>query len=147
MSEALELAQQQELDLVEVAGNADPPVCRIMDYGKFRYMEAQRAKESRRQSAQVVVKEIKFRPKIGKGDYNTKVRKMESFLEEGNRVKVTIMFRGREVQYPEQGRRILDQVAEDTAEIARVETFPKMDGRNLVMVLVPEKKSSASSLK
>ena len=129
------------LDLVEVAGNANPPVCRIMDFGKFKYLEAQKAKESRRQSTQTVVKEIKYRPKIGRGDFDTKTRQVEKFLKEGSRVKVSIMFRGREVQHPELGRRILDEVAEEMDSIAKVDLTPRMDGRNMTMLLVPRKKA------
>ena len=132
------------LDLVEVAGNANPPVCRIMDFGKFKYLEAQKAKESRRQSTQTVVKEIKYRPKIGRGDFDTKTRQVEKFLNEGSRVKVSIMFRGREVQHPELGRRILDEVAEEMDSIAKVDLTPRMDGRNMTMLLVPRKKPSKS---
>ena len=140
LDEALAIADEQGLDLVEVAGNAVPPVCRIMDFGKFKYLEAQRAKESRRNSSQTVIKEIKYRPKISRGDYDTKTRQVEKFLSEGNRVKVTIMFRGRELQHPELGRRILDEVAEAMGEHAKIDMTPRMDGRNMTMMLVPKKK-------
>mgnify|MGYP003715260023 CR=1 FL=1 len=125
------------LDLVEVADKADPPVCRIMDYGKFKYEQSQRAKESRKKATHVLVKEMKYRPKIGPGDFDTKTRKVEQFLGDGSKVKVTIMFRGREMQHPELGRRILDRVAETVDHVGRVEVFPKQDGRNMIMVLVP----------
>jgi translation initiation factor IF-3 len=125
------------LDLVEVADQADPPVCRIMDYGKFKYEASQRAKESRKKATHVLVKEMKYRPKIGPGDFDTKTRKVEEFLGNGSKVKVTIMFRGREMQHPELGRRILDRVAETVDHVGRVEVFPKQDGRNMIMVLVP----------
>jgi len=125
------------LDLVEVADQADPPVCRIMDYGKFKYEQSQRAKESRKKATHVLVKEMKYRPKIGPGDFDTKTRKVEEFLGNGSKVKVTIMFRGREMQHPELGRRILDRVAETVDHVGRVEVFPKQDGRNMIMVLVP----------
>jgi translation initiation factor IF-3 len=125
------------LDLVEVADQADPPVCRIMDYGKFKYEQSQRAKESRKKATHVLVKEMKYRPKIGPGDFDTKTRKVEEFLGDGSKVKVTIMFRGREMQHPELGRRILDRVAETVDHVGRVEVFPKQDGRNMIMVLVP----------
>lgn len=127
------------LDLVEVADRADPPVCRIMDYGKYKYEAAQRAKESRKKSTQVSVKEMKYRPKIGKGDFDTKTRKVREFLEEGNKVKVTIMFRGREMQHPELGKRILDQVADVVDDVANVEYAPRLEGRNMIMVLGPDK--------
>ena len=122
---------------MEVADKADPPVCRIMDYGKFKYEQSQRAKESRKKATHVLVKEMKYRPKIGPGDFDTKTRKVEQFLGDGSKVKVTIMFRGREMQHPELGRRILDRVAETVDHVGRVEVFPKQDGRNMIMVLVP----------
>ena len=137
LPDALSAAQEMGLDLVEVADKADPPVCRIMDYGKFKYEQSQRAKESRRKSTHVLVKEMKYRPKIGPGDFATKTRKVEAFLGDGSKVKVTIMFRGREMQHPQLGRRILDRVAEAVAHVGRVEVFPKLEGRNMSMVLVP----------
>jgi len=145
--EALSLAREQGLDLVEVAANANPPVCRIMDYGKFKYENAQKAKESRKKATNVVVKEMKYRPKIGRGDFETKTRKVHEFLGEGHKVKVTIMFRGREVQHPELGRRILDNVAEAVQEVGRVEAHPKVDGRNMTMVLGPDKQAQARAKK
>src|SRR5690349_22534367 len=138
------MARELELDLVEVADKANPPVCRIMDYGKYRYEAAQKAKDSRRKSTNVSIKEMKYRPKIGTGDFDTKTRKVEKFLGEGHKVKVTIMFRGRETQHPELGRRILDNVAERVAQVARVEVVPKLDGRNMTMVLAPDKKAKAA---
>ena len=120
-----------------MADKADPPVCRVMDYGKFKYEQSQRAKESRKKATHVMVKEMKYRPKIGPGDFDTKTRKVEQFLGDGSKVKVTIMFRGREMQHPELGRRILDRVAETVDHVGRVEVFPKQDGRNMIMVLVP----------
>jgi translation initiation factor IF-3 len=139
------LARELDLDLVEVAPQANPPVCRIMDYGKFRYEEAQKAKESRRKTTHVTVKEVKFRPKIGKGDFDTKVRHMRDFLEDGHKVKVTLQFRGREVAHPELGAKILDAVLEQLGEMAKVETQARLEGRNMTMVLSPEKKSSKKS--
>jgi len=144
LPEALAMARELELDLVEVADKANPPVCRIMDYGKYKYEAAQRAKESRRKSTNVVVKEMKYRPKIGHGDFDTKTRKVEKFLGEGHKVKVTIMFRGREMQHPELGKRILDDVAAEVIDTGRVEVFPKLDGRNMTMVLAPDKKAQAA---
>ena len=138
------MAREQELDLVEVADKASPPVCRIMDYGKYKYNEAQKAKESRRKASNVVVKEMKYRPKIGQGDFDTKTKKVERFLGEGHKVKVTIMFRGREVYHPELGRKILDGVAEAVAHVGRVEIYPKLDGRNMTMVLAPDKRAQAA---
>jgi len=144
LPEALNMARELELDLVEVADKANPPVCRIMDYGKYRYEAAQKAKESRRKSTNVVVKEMKYRPKIGVGDFDTKTRKVAEFLSEGHKVKVTIMFRGREVFHPELGAKILDHIAEDVAEVGKVETQGRLDGRNMTMVLAPDKKKVAT---
>ena len=145
MPEALTFARNLDLDLVEVADKANPPVCRVMDYGKYKYEAAQKAKESRRKSTNVVIKEMKYRPKIGGGDFETKTRKVEKFLAEGHKVKVTIMFRGREVAHPELGKRILDRVADEVVNTARVEVYPKLDGpRNMIMVLAPDKKAQAA---
>ena len=145
LPEALIFARDLDLDLVEVADKANPPVCRVMDYGKYKYEAAQKAKESRRKSTNVVVKEMKYRPKIGGGDFDTKTKKVEKFLSEGHKVKITIMFRGREVAHPELGRKILDRVAEDTAHLARVEIYPKLDGpRNMIMVVAPDKQAQAA---
>ena len=140
LPEALTIARERELDLVEVAPNASPPVCRIMDFRRHQYEEQQRRKESRRKATQVVIKEMKFRPKIDIHDYTTKMRHVERFLAEGNKVKLTIMFRGREMAHPELGRKILDRVAEDVSDIAIVESAPKQDGRNMTMVLHPTNK-------
>jgi translation initiation factor IF-3 len=139
LPEALNLARDLELDLVEVADQANPPVCRIMDYGKYKYEAAQRAKESRKKASQVTVKEMKYRPKISGGDFNTKTRKVEAFLQEGHKVKITIMFRGREVTHPDLGRKILDNIAERVDDFAKVEAYPRLDGRNMTMVLGPDK--------
>ena len=145
LPEALALAREQDLDLVEVAPLANPPVCRIMDYGKYKYEEAQRAKESRRKSSAVSIKEMKYRPKIGTGDFDTKTRKVAEFLGEGHKVKVTIMFRGREVYHPELGMKILEHVAEQVGSVGKVEAAPKLDGRNMTMVLAPDRKAQAAS--
>jgi translation initiation factor IF-3 len=145
LPEALSLAREQDLDLVEVADKANPPVVRIMDYAKYKYLEAQKAKESRKKSSNVVVKEMKYRPKIGQGDFDTKTRKVEQFLREGHKVKVTIMFRGREVQHPELGQKILDHVAEEVVDVGKVEIFPRVDGRNMTMVLAPDRKAQAAA--
>jgi len=133
------MAQDMDLDLVEVAGQATPPVCRIMDYGKFKYEQSQKAKESRKKATHILVKEMKYRPKIGVGDFNTKTRKVEEFLKEGSKVKVTIMFRGRETQHPELGSRILENVAEAVEEVGHIEVYPEQEGRNMTMVLTPGK--------
>jgi translation initiation factor IF-3 len=139
--EALELAQEQDLDLVEVAPQADPPVCRIMDYGKFKYEQAVRQREARKKQSQVVVKEMKMRPKIDRHDYETKKGHVVRFLHDGAKVKVTIMFRGREMVHPELGRKLLDRLSEDVVEIAKVDVPPKLDGRNMTMVLAPYKEA------
>ena len=120
---------------------ANPPVCRIMDYGKFKFDEAQRAKESRRKTVHVGIKEMKYRPKIGPGDFDTKTRQVARFLGEGHKVKLTIMFRGREVFHPELGKRILDRVADELGDSAKIESEPRLDGRNMVMVLAPDKRA------
>jgi translation initiation factor IF-3 len=129
-----------DLDLVEVAADANPPVCKIMDYNRFKYEAAQRAKESRRRATSTGIKEMKYRPKIGSGDFDTKTRQVARFLGEGHKVKITIMFRGREMSHPELGKKILDHVAEQVASVAKVEAAPKLDGRNMVMVLAPDRR-------
>ncbi len=134
------MAREQDLDLVEVAAQASPPVCRLMDYGKFKFDEAQKAKESRRRASHSTIKEMKYRPKIGGGDYETKTRQVTRFLEEGHKVKVTIMFRGREVNHPELGLKILERIAEQVDGTAKAESTPKLDGRNMTMVLSPSKR-------
>jgi len=147
LPEALSIARAAELDLVEVAATANPPVCRIMNYSKYKFEEQQRAKESRRKSSNIVVKEMKYRPKIGDGDFNTKTRKVEHFLAEGHKVKVTIMFRGREMQHPELGRKILDRIAVEVVDIGKVEIMPRQDGRNMTMVLGPDKAAQKAAVK
>jgi translation initiation factor IF-3 len=144
LPEALAMAREMGLDLVEVADKANPPVCRIMDYGKYKYEAAQRAKESRKKASHVSVKEMKYRPKIGQGDFDTKTKKVEKFLGEGHRVKLTIMFRGREIYHKELGEKILDQVADRVAHLAKIEVHPRLDGRNMTMVLAPDKKAQAA---
>ena len=138
--EALAIARESGLDLVEVADKADPPVCKIMDFGKFKYEQDQKRKESRKKTTNVVIKEMKFRPKIDEHDYTTKTKHVERFLQEGSKVKLTIMFRGREMAHPELGRKILERVADQVAEFAIVESSPRQDGRNMTMVLHPIKK-------
>ena len=141
LPEALTMARQLDLDLVEVAPLANPPVCRIMDYGKFRYEESQKAKESRKKTVHVSIKEVKLRPKIGKGDLDTKIRHMQEFLSEGHKVKVTLQFRGREMAHPELGSRLLDSVLEQVDGLGKVETQARLEGRNMTMVLAPEKRA------
>lgn len=138
--DARKLAYDANLDLVEVAPNAKPPVCKIMDYGKFKYEQAQKAREARKNQQQTVVKEQKFRPKIDDHDYETKKGNVIRFLEKGSKVKVTIMFRGREQSRPELGHRLLERLATDVEQYGVVESRPKQDGRNMTMVLGPIRK-------
>jgi translation initiation factor IF-3 len=144
LPEALAIARENDLDLVEVAAQANPPVCRIMDYGKYKYEAAQKAKESKRKASNVSIKEMKYRPKISKGDFDTKTRKVERFLQDGHKVKVTLTFRGREMHHPELGRRILDDVVSAVEHLGKVEIFPRQDGRNMTMVLGPDRKAQAA---
>jgi translation initiation factor IF-3 len=137
--DAREYAYAKNLDLVEVAANADPPVAKVMDYGKYKYEQEQKAKQARKHQSQIQVKEIKLRPKIGIHDYNTKKGHVERFLNQRAKVKVTIMFRGRETTHPERGRDLLLRLAEDVKEIGMIESQPLLDGRNMVMVLGPTK--------
>ncbi len=140
LPEALHIARQQDLDLVEVAPDANPPVCRIMDYGKFKYERDIRQKEARKKQSRVEVKEIKFRPKIDRHDYATKKGHVERFLRAGAKVKITIMFRGREMAHTDLGRKILDRLVEELGETVVVEAMPKQEGRNMTMVIAPTKK-------
>jgi len=137
--EAREYAYAKNLDLVEVAAQADPPVAKVMDYGKYKYEEEQKRKQARKHQSQIQVKEIKLRPKIGIHDYNTKKGHVERFLNQRAKVKVTIMFRGRETTHPERGRDLLLRLADDVKEIGAIESQPLLDGRNMVMVLGPTK--------
>ncbi len=135
--DARDIAADANLDLVEVAAEARPPVCRIMDYGKWRYEQEQKAKQAKRHQSTITVKEIKFRPKIDSHDYETKKGHVVRFLKQRNKVKVTIMFRGRELLHPERGEAILNQLAEDVEDLAMIESKPNLDGRNMIMVLAP----------
>jgi translation initiation factor IF-3 len=144
IGKALELAAEADLDLVEVAPMARPPVCKLMDYGKFKYESAQKAREARRNQALTVIKEMKLRPKIDSHDYQTKKGHVERFLRQGDKVKVTIMFRGREQSRPELGFRLLQRLAEDIGELGFVESSPKQDGRNMVMVVAPHRSTKSS---
>jgi translation initiation factor IF-3 len=139
--EALRMAKGLDLDLVEVAPNANPPVCRIMDYGKFKYEEDQKAKEARRKSTNVTVKEVKYRPKIGRGDFDTKTRNVIKFIDEGHKVKVTLQFRGREMAHPELGTKILDDVLDAVGPAAKVDSQARLEGRSMSMVLSPDKQA------
>ncbi|WP_084700109.1 translation initiation factor IF-3 [Streptacidiphilus anmyonensis] len=142
LAKALELAQEYDLDLVEVAATARPPVCKLMDYGKFKYESAMKAREARKNQAHTVIKEMKLRPKIDPHDYETKKGHVVRFLKQGDKVKITIMFRGREQSRPELGFRLLQRLAEDVQDLGFVESSPKQDGRNMIMVLGPHKKKT-----
>jgi len=140
--DAMEYAERRDLDLVDVAANSDPPVVRVMDYGKYKYQKEQARKAARKKQVNINVREIKLRPKIGDHDFNTKRGHVERFLRHGDKVKVTIMFRGREVQHPELGEKLLRRLAEDLNELGRIESQPNLDGRNMVMVMSPKKEAA-----
>lgn len=140
LAEANELAEQAGVDLVEIAPTAQPPVCRLMDYGKYRYQESKKKHDAKLKQKQVQIKEIKFRPNTDEGDYNIKLRNLINFLDEGDKVKVTLRFRGREMAHQEFGMRLLERVKGDLEAVAVVEQFPKMEGRQMVMVLSPKRK-------
>ena len=142
IGDALRLAQESELDLVEVAPTARPPVCKLMDYGKFKYESALKAREARKNQAHTIIKEMKLRPKIDPHDYETKKGHVERFLKQGDKVKITIMFRGREQSRPELGFRLLQRLAQDITELGYVESAPKQDGRNMIMVVGPHKRKA-----
>jgi translation initiation factor IF-3 len=138
--EALKLAEEANVDLVEIAPLANPPVCKLMDYGKFRYREQKKEHEAKRKQKQIQVKEIKFRPGTDEGDYKIKLQKLIEFLEQGDKAKVTLRFRGREMAHKEFGERLLERVKKDLDAVGLVEQFPKLEGRQMVMVLAPKKK-------
>ncbi len=139
-ADALVLSEQNEVDLVEIAPNAEPPVCRLMDYGKFKYQEQKRQQEARSKQKIIQVKEVKFRPGTDEGDYQVKLRNLRRFIEEGDKAKVTLRFRGREMAHQELGMRVLERVRDDLVELCLVEAMPKLEGRQMVMVLAPRKK-------
>ncbi len=145
IDEARWLANQLGLDLVEVAPDARPPVCRLMDYGKYKYEQSVKEREARKRQTRTVIKEVKFRPKIDQHDYAVKMRRAVEFLEDGDKVKVTMMFRGREVTHPEIGQRILSRLSEDVEEAGTVEQGPKLEGRNMTMLLAPLPRSKRKS--
>jgi translation initiation factor IF-3 len=140
VADALKMAEEQNVDLVEIAPLAVPPVCKLMDYGKFRYREQKKAHEAKLKQKQIQVKEIKFRPSTDEGDYKIKVGKLVQFLEEGDKAKVTLRFRGREMAHQEFGVRLLERVRKDLEPVAIIEQFPRLEGRQMVMVLAPKKK-------
>ena len=137
LGEALRAAANFELDLVEVSPKSEPPVCRIMDYGKFKYQQSKKAHDARKKQAVIQVKEVKLRPKTEDHDYQFKLRHIERFLKEGNKTKVTVVFRGRELAHPDLGRNMMNRLTEEAKEWGKVEQFPKFEGRNLVMILAP----------
>ena len=139
-SEALAMAEEAGVDLVEVAAKANPPVCRLMDYGKFRYQEQKRQQEMKAKQKVIQVKEVKFRPATDENDYQTKLRALIRFLGDGNKAKLTLRYRGREMAHQDLGQDVLTRIREDLAEIAQVEQFPKLEGRQMIMVLAPKRK-------
>lgn len=139
LARALEFAEAAALDLVEIAPNAEPPVCRVMDYGKYRYAASKKQHHAKRRQKQIIVKEVKFRPSTDVGDYDVKLGRLKKFLQAGNKTKVTLRFRGREMTHPELGRSMLSRVEQDLADIAVVEQEPIMEGRQMVMLLAPQK--------
>ncbi len=141
-ADALALSEQHEVDLVEIAPNASPPVCKLMDYGKFKYQEQKRQAEARAKQKTIQVKEVKFRPGTDEGDYKVKLRNLKRFLEEGDKAKVTLRFRGREMAHQELGMRVLERVRDDLGDLCQVEAMPKLEGRQMVMVLAPRKKAA-----
>ena len=147
LAQAQRIADDEGLDLVEIAPNATPPVCRIMDYGKFKYDQAIKAKQARKNQSKIETKEMKFRPKIDVGDYTTKKKHVLRFLDAGNKVKITIMFRGREMAHPEQGLTILERLADDLKDVAVIESQPKMEGRNMHMLIAPLPAAAAAKKK
>lgn len=140
LADALRMSEEQDVDLVEIAPQAEPPVCRLMDYGKFKYQEQKKAHEAKLKQKIIQVKEIKFRPGTDEGDYAIKVRNLIRFLEEGDKTKVTLRFRGREMAHQEIGARLLERVRNELEPYGQVEQFPKMEGRQMIMVLAPKKK-------
>ncbi len=147
VADALRAAEERDVDLVEIAPLANPPVCKLMDYGKFRYREQKKAHEAKLKQKQIQIKEIKFRPRTDEGDYRIKLNKLVEFLEEGDKAKVTLRFRGREMAHQEFGKRVLERVKADLEEIGVVEQFPKMEGRQMVMVIAPKKKVAVGKAK
>lgn len=145
--DALRMAEEQHLDLVEVAPKAKPPVCRIMDFGKFRYEQQKREKEAKKKQKTISIKEVKLRPNIDEHDFNVKLKNALRFVEEGNKVKVTIMFRGRELSHPELGRAVLDRVAERMSALVTIERGAKLEGKNMTMILSPKVQKPAKTVK
>lgn len=137
--EAIAIAEEADLDLVEIAPNAEPPVCRVMDYGKFMFQENKKKQTAKKKQTQVHVKELKFRPGTGEGDYQVKMKNLVKFLDHGDRVKVTMWFRGREMAHQDLGRKMLERIEQDLVDLAKVEQYPRVEGRQMVMMLAPKK--------
>jgi translation initiation factor IF-3 len=140
LKEALSMAEEKDVDLVEISPTAKPPVCKLMDFGKYKYEQSKKRDEAKKKQKQVQIKEIKFRPGTDEGDYNIKMRNVKRFLEDGDKVKITLRFRGREMAHQEFGAQLLERVKADLEELAAVESFPKMEGRQMVMMVAPKKK-------
>ncbi|UOO88575.1 translation initiation factor IF-3 [Vitreoscilla massiliensis] len=138
--QAMSMAEEEDIDLVEISPNATPPVCKLMDFGKFKYEQSKKRDEAKKKQKQVQIKEIKFRPGTDDGDYNIKMRNIQRFLADGDKVKITLRFRGREMAHQQLGAQLLKRVQEDLAEVGSVEQFPKMEGRQMVMMVAPKKK-------
>jgi len=147
LAEALRMAGELDVDLVEIAATASPPVCRLMDYGKFKYQEQKKAAEAKSKQKVIEVKEIKFRPGTDDGDYNIKVRNIKRFLDEGDKCKITLLFRGREITHQEIGMALLQRIREDLADLIVVEQFPKLEGRQMIMMIAPGKKKPGGAAK
>lgn len=140
LKEAMSMAEEQDVDLVEISPTAKPPVCKLMDFGKYKYEQSKKRDEAKKKQKQVQIKEIKFRPGTDDGDYNIKMRKVREFLADGDKVKITLRFRGREMAHQQIGAQLLERVKADVAEEAQIESFPKLEGRQMVMMLAPKKK-------
>ena len=140
LKEAMSMAEEQDVDLVEISPTAKPPVCKLMDFGKYKYEQSKKRDEAKKKQKQVQIKEIKFRPGTDDGDYNIKMRKVREFLADGDKVKITLRFRGREMAHQQIGAQLLERVKTDVAEEAQIESFPKLEGRQMVMMLAPKKK-------
>lgn len=145
IADAFRLSEQSDVDLVEIAPNAEPPVCRLMDYGKFKYQEQKKAAEAKAKQTVIEIKEIKFRPGTDDGDYNIKMRNIKRFLAEGDKCKITLRFRGREITHQEIGMALLNRIRADLADLIVVEQFPKLEGRQMIMMIAPGKKKAGSS--
>jgi translation initiation factor IF-3 len=147
LQEALRMAGEQDVDLVEIAATASPPVCRLMDYGKFKYQEQKKAAEAKAKQTVIEIKEVKFRPGTDEGDYNIKMRNIRRFLTEGDKVKITLRFRGREITHQELGMALLNRIRDELADLIVVESFPRLEGRQMIMMIAPGKKKQPAAAK